>query len=185
MILTFLLSSPPPQSNFFNDNFWQLIAVIISLVGIITSIFVSLVTYRQQRTQKALTYDVISDTPIASIRKSLGNKVEVFFESKKVDELRLVIIKLWNSGNVAVSPDDYFEPISFNFEKSQILDCDIVEEVPEEINASIQFDENQVTLKSTFLNPKDTITIKILLDGAMGKINVRGRIVNAVLIRAK
>lgn len=184
MILTILLSSPQ-QSNFFTDSFWQIIGVVISVLGGIISFLVTLLIYKQQQTRKVLTYDVISDTPIASIRKSLGSKVEVYFESKKVDELRLVIIKLWNSGNVTVRPDDYFEPITVSFENGQVLDCDIVEEVPEEIKATIKYDESQVTLNPTFLNPKDSITIKILLDGAIGKINVRGRIVNAVLARAK
>lgn len=182
MILALLLNSSP-QNNLLSDS--ALIALIITIVVGLLGTVLTYIIFRQQQTRKILTYDVISDTRLASIQKSLGNKVEVTFEGKAVDELRLIIIKLWNSGNVTVKPDDFYEPIVFSFENGHVLDSDIVEELPENINASVEYNEWQVTLMPTFLNPKDSITIKILLDGTVGKINVKGRIVNAVLARAK
>jgi hypothetical protein len=42
--------------------------------------------------------------------------VEILFYGKLNKDMGLLVLKIWNSGNIAVKPEDYFEAIKFEFE---------------------------------------------------------------------
>ncbi len=94
--------------------------------------------------------------------------------------MRLIVLRIWNSGDVAIRPDDFVEPITINFGENEILDAQIVEITPKNITSSkeslIQKSES-VELKPLLLNSKDSIELKVLLNGSARDIKVRARIV--------
>jgi hypothetical protein len=61
------------------DPVWQFIGVLAALV----TIFIAL----RQRNQKEIVYDIISDTPILSIKEEVKNRVKVLFDDKPVDAI--------------------------------------------------------------------------------------------------
>ena len=72
MLLDLLANQPP---DFLHDPFWQFIinVVIAVLVGIVTAL-VAIWVFRKQRTRKELSYQVISNAPIAHVSKGFKNR---------------------------------------------------------------------------------------------------------------
>src|SRR2546425_10907232 len=112
------------------DPVWQFIAVIIALIAIIVTL--------TQRYRKEIVYDIISDTPILSIKEEVKNRVKVLFDDKPMTNARLIILRIWNSGNVPIIPSDYIEPITLNFgADAEILDADILASIPDDIKSKL------------------------------------------------
>src|SRR6266581_2805639 len=100
--------------DFLHDPFWQfVISVLVAFTLGIVALVITIWIYRKQRTQKVISYAVISDAPIASINKEVADKVEIRFDGQPVQDLSLLVLKIWNSGNVAVKSGDYDMPITF------------------------------------------------------------------------
>ncbi|MGZ6356482.1 MAG: hypothetical protein ACXWOX_18060, partial [Ktedonobacteraceae bacterium] len=76
------------------------------------------------------------DTYKVSFQKELKDRVQLLFDKKPIENARLVLLKIWNSGNVPIQIDDYDKnnPIMFDFgEHAEILDADVLETVPTHI----------------------------------------------------
>src|SRR5437588_7481581 len=106
-MLLFLLNNQPP-TDLLHDPFWQFIinVAVVVLVGIVTAV-VAIWVFRKQRSKKEISYQVISDAPIASVSEGLKNRVTIQLDGKPVKDARQVVIKVRNNGNVAVKRDDY------------------------------------------------------------------------------
>ena len=93
---------------FLSNPGWQI--AINAAIGLLT-IIVSIIIYRRQRNRRSITYEVVSDTPILSLKEEIKGRVQVLFDTKPVGEVRLVILKIWNSGDSPILPNEYIEPI--------------------------------------------------------------------------
>lgn len=188
-----------PQTDFWHDPFIQFViyvavAIIVGIATILTTIWIS----RKQRNKKEISYQVISNAPIASVSKGLENRVTIHVDGKPVGSARQVVLKIRNSGNVAVSREDYDLPINFAFEGSLVIGGDILNTEPEDLTNTIDkktfinlfvldpnkgLVPNSAGIDKILLNPKESITLTFLLSGAYDKLNVRGRIVNGKIVR--
>lgn len=75
-----------------SDRSWN--SRFFGIVGIILWIL----ERRKSEKRKELTYQILSDTPIASIKQSVKDQVELRFQGKKVEDINLVVLKLRNVG---------------------------------------------------------------------------------------
>ena len=150
-----------------------------TLIGIFVTILVAMVIYLLQRNRKEITFEVISDTLILSIGEEIKNKVQVIFGNKHISDARLVVFRIFNSGNVPILPTDYMENIKFTFgQKSEVLDAEILESKPTNIKAFITHETNKVILEPVLLNSQESIKFKVLLiNSKVGTANIAGRIV--------
>lgn len=147
-----------------------LIGVVITAVGTIVAIFAYL-----QRSHKSVSFRVLASTPLLSVKKELKGKLKIYYESKEVEDVNLVLIEVFNSGNKEVKEEDYIEPITFSFgDKSRILSCEVVDVKPS-FRVTVDFSEKVVTLSKTMLNAGDSLTLKALVTG-LSIINYGGRI---------
>src|SRR5437868_2137707 len=102
---------------FLRDPLWQfVIYVAIALLIGIASIITSIVVFRKQQVRKAVSYEIISDTSVLSINKMVKEEIELHYKGKLVGNLRLVILKIENSGDAPIVASDYIEPITFQLE---------------------------------------------------------------------
>lgn len=137
---------------------WQIISVV---VAIILPLLLFLIQFWMRR--KALSYDIFSQTPLLNIQKKDKWDIQILFDKKPVQDVHLIEIKIFNSGYQEIRPRDYERPISFNFGGStQILSAEKSEVNPESLQPSIKIEGTKVLLDPILLNPKDSITIKIL-----------------------
>src|ERR1700720_1277119 len=93
---------------------------VIAAIATVAAIFISI----RQHQRKAISYKVISDTPLLSLKEEVKSRVQVLFDARPVRNTRLVVIKILNSGNVPILLTDYHDPIKIGFgDNAEILDA--------------------------------------------------------------
>jgi hypothetical protein len=159
---------------------WQFIAVILAVIAIA----IPVILYWIQRQKRALSWQLVSNTPLLSIDKEIKENLEVLYNGKQVQDVQLIIAKIINTGNVPIKSIDYERPINFNFgENARILTAEVTETSPDSLKASANVEGKKVILPPTLMNNRDWITLKILVNQYDGPISVDGRIVGVKEIK--
>ena len=152
------------------DPVWQAAGVVVALVTI----------FLTQRKRKAISYVIVTDTPLVSVRKGeeLKEKLQLSFDGKPVENIHLVLIRIMNSGNVPITSEDYESPIRIVLgSNDRVLTAEIVSLDPENIDAQVSCEDSSVTLYVKLLNQHDEISIKMLAVRSSQDVNLIGRIV--------
>lgn len=161
---------------FLRDPIWQFVGAVVALVAFVTSVF----TLIRQRTNKAISFDVVNVAPLLRIQDEIKDKLQIIFEGRGITEAHLVVLDLYNSGTVPILPQDYFQPVSFDFgdpSETEILNAEILETSPSNMAVSIARKDSTIELEPVLLNPADSIRLKVLLTRVCGKIKGKWRIV--------
>ena len=151
------------------------VAILTLLIGLVTTI----VVYLKQRNRKELSFGVISATPLLSIRPEAKGIVQVLYNSKPVSNVRLVILKIWNSGNQEVKLDDYVKNQGIKFDcgsSSEILDVQITEKIPPNLDVTLTKSSESFLLDPFLLNKRESLTIQVLISSDNDSIVVDARI---------
>jgi hypothetical protein len=177
MLLNFLLNILiPPTYDVLSDPRWQAWGVILSISLGIPSLVIAIIALRKQRIQKEVAYKTISDTLLFDPQKEIERRFQ--FDGKEISNLRLVILKISNSGDMPILPGEFIEPVTFLFgSQSEILDAEVIEKKPCNLKVVLKPDVNTLTLAPLLLNKGETIKLKILLSGVSEKVRVESRIV--------
>lgn len=190
MLLNLLIDTQ--SLDIWHDTVFQLIVVIIAtLLSAFIGGAIAIWVYRRQKSKKEITYQVVSDAPIASINQAVADRVELRFDGNPIHEARILVLKMWNSGNLAVKRDDYEEPITFTFHGRTVVSSDILETEPPDlidpktIKTFLTFQAESVEFPKFLLNPKQSISITTLLTGAKKNISTRGRIIDGNVVELK
>lgn len=158
------------------DSIWQFIGAILALIAIILILV--------QRKRKALSYKIISNTPLVKIKEDIKGRLQVLFDEKPVENIYLIIINFINSGNLPIKSADYESPVNLNFnEDVQLLTAEVIDTNPKTLEVSAKIEGTKVLLKPTLLNENDSITIKVLVNQFDGNFSVGGRIIGVKEIR--
>jgi glycerol uptake facilitator-like aquaporin len=166
-----------PTDIWHDPLYLTILGIAATLLAAIIGAVVAYWIYRGQ-TRKELSYEVITLTPILSVREEVKDRIQVLFNNKNISNVQLAILRVWNSGNIPITSSDYVEPISFGFgEKAEILDADILETIPNFIKVSIRQVSNNVVLEPILLNSKESIKFKVLLTQPSDDINLKTRII--------
>jgi hypothetical protein len=153
---------------------------IVSLVIGIIAIIIPSVVFLIRQVRRRIAYEVIANIPLTSIRDEAKGLVEILFNHRSINDAYLIILRIWNSGNIPIRPYDYLGPIKFDFgEEAEVLGFKVLETVPSTLKTitRLQFDNNQVALEPLLLNPSDSIKIQVLTTRFAGKISIIGRII--------
>ena len=182
--------------------------VIIGLIGIaslaigIVGVILAIRFYRKGKILKRLTYDIISDTPVVSIKRQVrrGN-IKIEYEdnsghTEEISDARLLTLKIWNSGNTDIKIwnsndtdiEPLEEPIEFEFDKRTVVDLtDVTTEPPDGVILQKDLDTylnisllslNHLGLPRCLLKQKQTIELTVLLTGGGTKVKRKGKIIN-------
>lgn len=137
---------------------WQIISVVVA-IGVPLILFL----IKRWIQRKALSYYIFSHTPLLNIQEKNKWDIQILFDKKPVQDVHLIEIRIFNSGYQEIRPEDYERPISFNFGGStQILSAEKSEVNPESLQPSVKIEGTKVLLDPILLNPRDSITIKLL-----------------------
>ena len=135
--MQFIGSFSPTQQFFIN--------VIIGLLAIVIPTLLTIILFHYQQTRKEITCQ---------------------FSPRVVgDGYTIAALKIWNSGNVLINPDDYIEPITFEAQED-ILGFKIVKEFktlnhkPFDLNPLIS-NKNQLKFEPPLLNANDSLVVII------------------------
>src|SRR5689334_12225079 len=137
MLLNLFMYAPqlPTSTNPLQDAGWVGIGVtfIIGVATIVTTIVITIWAVRKQRATREIMYQVVSDAPVVSIDKTVKDEVEVRIKGKVVNNARLLVLKVWNAGDIAIKQNDYYEPITVEFPERDILSSEVFETQPKNL----------------------------------------------------
>ncbi len=159
---------------FFRDPAWQFVGVVLALAALV----VSLLIYWLQRQKKSLSYEILSKNQLLTVKEALEGRLQVLYEGQPAQNICLLFIRLFNSGNVPIPASDYERKISLSIgTSSKILSGVVTNVYPKNLAIDISIEENRVTLQPILLNSKDSVTLKLLVSDFNANITVDGRIV--------
>jgi hypothetical protein len=151
-----------------------IIALVASLIGFIVGNFI-------KKNKKGIVFEIISNTPILSIHDEVKGNLQVLYDNKPVDDIRLLVLKLWNYRRGAIEPKDYILPIIFNFgANAEVLATTVLDETPSDIKKELEGNgliilKNEIEIKPILLHSKDFIRFKVLVT-KFEKVEVSARI---------
>lgn len=156
------------------DQIWQFIGAVLGLLAIAVTVLI----FRWQRSRKALTFEVVTFSPLLTVASDVKDKLQITFEGKPVTNLRLLVLRLYNSGNVPIPAMDYERRIELVFdEKAEIIDAAVIETAPDNIRATIDFKSDRVGVDPVLLNPKESMTLRILTTQDRQEFDIDARII--------
>ena len=160
--------------DYFRDPVWQFVGAILALVALAATVII----YALQRQKKRLSYELISRNQLLTVREELESKLQVIYDGQPARDICLIVVKIYNSGNVAVTSSDYEMELSINTGvSSKILSAAITEVEPDNLSVGLSVNEADVHIAPTLLNPRDSMSLKLLVSDFGGRISVDGRVV--------
>jgi hypothetical protein len=151
-------------------------------LGVAAAVGLAVWTIWLQRTEKALTYGTVSRGPLVSVRDDAKGRLKIIFDAKPRKDLGLVVLRVFNSGNVPIEGEDFKRPLTFDLH-APVLGAEVVTTIPPDLPAAVTHDGRQVILQPLLLNQRDTVTLKILLAGPGQRLDASARIVGVPQIR--
>jgi hypothetical protein len=209
LLMLFFLPLPSKPYDWTTDTVLLAWVGVISLVIGIFGIAISYWLFVIGKSKKQLTYEVVSDTPIVSIKQTKQGKIKVVHEDSSghnidLNEARIFTFRMWNSGNQEVRVwnvnDGDIEameiPIELSFQTRKVIALTQVQTRPERQGIILQ-DDLDTYINTTFkppyhlalprcvLGPKQSFLISAILDGPSENVAVNGRIINGKIIDNK
>jgi hypothetical protein len=157
--------------------------IINHLLEIITIIAVFVIFFLQIR-KKTLTYTVLTNSDLIPGTDKGKSHIQIRYMGKVVPKVRLVEIRIKNSGSLPIRPEDYIEPLNLRLPNSEILSSEVRD--VQSLGASIETklsNGSELVLSKTLLNPTDFFDVKILFADGDADFSVAGRIVGVSKIR--
>jgi hypothetical protein len=125
----------------------------------------------KQEDHRQLAYNDIS-IPLVTIDDTIKSRVTILFDGSPVDDLDLVLLRLWNAGNNPIRVEDYKPSIKFSFgNEAHILDAQIWE-----TKVAFRRTSKSVSLKPHLPNRKVLIKLAVFLSGYKGSVIQSGEI---------
>jgi hypothetical protein len=163
-------SEENPVLKILRDPAWQSAGVVVTIV-------VALVIYLLQRQRKSLSYEILSINQLLTVGEELEGKLQVIYNGEPAKDICLLIIRLYNSGNLPITTADYERPVSLlTGDSSKILSTVITNVNPENLSFQLKIESQKISIDPILLNSKDSVTIKMLISDFSGKLVVDGRI---------
>lgn len=162
--------------DFLRDPIWQFVGALLALIAVLFSVY----AYSRQRKRKALSYDLLTYTKVVTIGEKLRGKVQVLYDGIPVENAYLGIVRVYNSGNVPITPSDLIEPLVLSFgEQTETLGVEILDTEPRDLNPAFDVDAGRIEFAPLLLNPEDSLIVKALVKGtgSQPSISVQSRIV--------
>lgn len=157
--------------------------IIGHLLEIIIIIAAFVIFFLQIR-KKTLTYTVLTNSGLVPVSKEVKSDIQILYKGKVVPKVRLVEIRIKNSGSLPIKPEDYIEPLRLQLPNSRILSSEVRD--AHSVGASIETklsNRSEIVLSKTLLNPTDFFDVKILFADGAADLAVVGRIVGVTKIQ--
>ena len=151
------------------DPVWQFVGAALTIFTIFG--------YYLQRLQKALSYEILSVTPLLTVNEALEGRLRILYDDEPTRDISLLMIKIFNSGNMPISKSDYEKSIVINTgTDSKIFSCSVVKVEPQNLDIKIKINLNQIEIEPFLFNSKDFFELKVLISGYSKNINATCRI---------
>ena len=148
------------------------------------AIYATYDVFNRSKPRKQLQIIVEATIPLVDINPEASDDITILYKNQPVDNVILLQIRLENTGNQPIVPDDYIEPVTFSFGPgSEIADLSITDMNPTNIGLVIsKTSQYQAELAPVLLNPGDVAMVRFALlaekiDSVIEDFQIDGRIV--------
>lgn len=147
------------------------IAAGVTVVGVI----LAYLTYRSQRGRKRLEYAVVTNRKILPGR--VARHLEVRHNGTELAEPSLLVVRLVNTGDKAITASDYETDLKVRFGGvEQIASAIWTGTRPQDLRPEIAVQGHEVLIKPTLINPEDILELQVIASGVADGATVTGRV---------
>ncbi len=163
------------------------------------SVGVTIILWLANRRDKQLSFDIVSDFTLVTASEELVEHIQILAQGAEMHDVRLVTVRVRNSGHVPIQPADYAENLALAFGDGKILSATVVEAQPEyltdkRMNGSgtdrpggssciAGYNDSEVVFKPLLLNPKDFFVVKVFIIGGTQKPLLKGHVAGIASFR--
>lgn len=167
------------------DNILPVMALVVTVLLGVPGLYLA---WKQLR-RKELSYEVLPSIPVVQVgdagKQTIGedwDAIEVRYRGQPVNDVQLVRVRIWNSGNVEIRPEDFYSSLRVKF-SGNMLQVGVLEASPPKLREAILTGggygggsgvgpdgaSGEITFNSKFLlNQGHSITMKLLLGDFKG-----------------
>lgn len=157
-------------------KYWQfIITTILTILAIVIALGIF---YFQSN--KALSYEIISISPLLSSSIPSEEQLQILYHGKNVQSPLITYIQIKNTGKVPIEKANFDGSLILDMgEKTKLLSIFTTEKNPKSINFDykINTDNSKIEIMPTLLNPGDSVTLRIITSEDPPKPVLLGRIV--------
>lgn len=159
-------------------NIWDFFSTNQMAVLSVIAIILTIVIYLREKRKKGFSYNIVSANPVVSVEERVADKVRIFFDDEQVEDVHLVVMEIWNSGNQPILETDFDRDVSFNFgEDALILSSSVVAVEPRGLKPSFNLMGSSARLSPLLLNDGDKMTVNFLVSNwDSDALDIDGRI---------
>lgn len=149
--------------NILRDSIWQFVGVAVAVLALV----VAVASLLHQARRKSISVTIGGFLPILGRSPhAIGNDLLVMYKGQEVSDLAVLTLVFANDGGKVIATDDFETPISVAFKAdAKILTAELVSANPIELVPIVSHDPQGLTISPLLLNPKDTFSIAVLLQG--------------------
>ena len=149
-------------------------------IGIVTGIILTIAVVLYQRQVNELQVEIVSNSSLINVDSEIASDIEIIYKDQPVETLSLILIRLENTGNVAIKESDYSQPIVISISPdAEIGEFVVAETSPRGINLSLgKIGTHQVELSKSLCNPGDQALIRIMALNNDDTLDITARIVD-------
>jgi hypothetical protein len=151
----------------------NLIAPAIGIVGIAVSVYL----WRRSRVRKAISYRLTSPA-VVNVHREVEDRISVHYENERVGDVRLLDLRVTNTGNKDVSPDDFAEPFVVALgEGARVLgQPTILKTEPPDLRPQVSIEKGSLVIAPLLMNEGDSFEITALISDLREGDRLRARI---------
>ncbi len=178
---------------YLRDPLWTfvgiLLTVVVAAVGLLAGPFLaiivlvfaliiaSLAVYIVQE-RKEVSYQIVSESLTTSIveQHELRGQLGATFEHDTLPNIAIgkTVLELTNTGTSPVDADDYADPITLRFNRTdRVLVARPISTTPEGIVVHIRIENENMVIEPLYLEKGQSITVKVLSTSISGKVHGR------------
>lgn len=167
-------------------------AEVISLLTLIVGIIAIIIAIIQIRVSKPPKKDLqciwVSKVPLVTVREGYEEHLQILWKGKLLKDATSIILRIQNSGSLAITSQDFERPISFIFTSNteiEIIEPKILKTHPINLGAVISLNNNSIELQPLLMNPGDKIDIAAIVNTSNHNIVLNGRVINVKNLKLK
>lgn len=160
-----------------SDPGW--VGVLVTVVLGLLAIIVTVAVFKREQQRKELSYAVLGHQVLVGPDFDPGDRLQILYDGEPVRVIEALVVKLANTGNVPIRPDDYEEGLAIVFGAgTRVLAARLWHSHPYDIPALPLLPEaaNRIQFEPLLLNPYDWFSITVVLGDFGGGPEVSARI---------
>lgn len=158
------------------------VATWISAVGGVVALVFTVLSYLKRRGRARIEYIVTTSRRILPGR--VADALEVTHQGVAVADPALSVVRIVNTGDRAIRPEDFETDLTVTFDAvRELVSASWSATRPDDLRPGIKTERNRVLIAPKLINPGDMLELQVLSSGPPNGVSVAGRVADLVVVR--